>query len=168
MKGISVFKCFREPTSKVNRNELKGYKIVKPNDIAFVQTTHNEKVFAFAHNNTKENMLVSWSMSFYGQIYRLLPEYLSLFLMRKDFDRYARFHSWGSAREIFSIDDLKEVSIPIPDIKIQQSIAAVHNSYLKRKSRKTKNANQQHLPHSHSRCYQGENVNGNSSKTFQI
>ena len=34
---------FREPTSKVNRNELANYKVVKPRQIGFVQTTHNEK-----------------------------------------------------------------------------------------------------------------------------
>ena len=48
--GVSTSKEFREPTSKVNRNELANYKVVKPRQISFVQTTHNEKVFCNAFN----------------------------------------------------------------------------------------------------------------------
>ena len=44
--GVSTSKEFREPTSKVNRNELANYKVVKPRQISFVQTTHNEKCSA--------------------------------------------------------------------------------------------------------------------------
>ncbi len=57
--GISVTKEFRVPTSKVNRNELANYKVVKPRHIAFVQTTHNEKVFAYAFNDTDKDIVVS-------------------------------------------------------------------------------------------------------------
>jgi type I restriction enzyme S subunit len=54
--GVSTSKEFREPTSKVNRNELSNYKIVRPRQISFVQTTHNEKVFAYAFNNTEDTV----------------------------------------------------------------------------------------------------------------
>ena len=57
--GVSTAKEFREPTSKVNRNELDNYKVVKPRQISFVQTTHNEKVFAYAFNNTDEDIVVT-------------------------------------------------------------------------------------------------------------
>lgn len=132
--GISVNKCFREPTSKVNRNELQNYKIVKPKQIAFVQTTHNEKVFACALNNTNEDLLVSSvNEVFYTDEKKLLSEYLFLFFLRKEFDRYARFHSWGTVRELFVWEDLCNVKIPIPSIKIQQSIVNIFDAYNKRK-----------------------------------
>ena len=57
-----------------------------------------------------------------------------MFFNRKEFDRYARFNSWGSAREIFTWNDLIEVEIPIPDIKIQKSIAEIFAVYNERKS----------------------------------
>ena len=57
--GISVRKEFRVPTSKVNPNELSTYKIVEPGQFAFVQTTHNEKCFAFAYNDTNKQIVVS-------------------------------------------------------------------------------------------------------------
>ena len=60
---------------------------------------------------------------------KLLPEYLSMFFNRTEFDRYARFHSWGSARETFTWDDLIKVKIPIPEIAIQKSIVDIYNVY---------------------------------------
>ncbi len=134
VKGISTSKNFREPTSKVNRNELSNYKIVAPRQIAFVQTTHNEKVFAYAFNDTDKSIVVSSvNEVFSTDETRLLPEYLSMFFNRSEFDRYARFHSWGSAREVFTWKDLCAVEIPIPEMKIQRSIAAVYEVMRTRK-----------------------------------
>ena len=132
--GVSTSKEFREPTSKVNRDELANYKVVKPRQISFVQTTHNEKVFAYAFNNTDKDIVVtSVNEVFFTDEEKLLPEYLSMFFNRTEFDRYARFHSWGSARETFTWDDLIKVEIPIPDINIQKSIVNIYVTYKQRK-----------------------------------
>ena len=134
VKGISTSKQFREPTSKVNRNKLDNYKVCHPRQIAFIQTTHNEKVFAYAFNNTDEDIVVSSvNEVFYTDENKLLPEYLCMFFNRKEFDRHARFHSWGSARETFTWNDLIEVEIPIPDIEIQESISNIYKVYNIRK-----------------------------------
>jgi len=108
--------------------------VVKPRQIAFVQTTHNEKVFAYAFNNTNEDIVVSSvNEVFSTDESQLLPEYLSMFFNRTEFDRYARFHSWGSARETFTWNDLIEVEIPVPKIAIQRSISNIYNAYKARK-----------------------------------
>lgn len=133
--GVSTSKEFREPTSKVNRNELSNYKIVRPRQISFVQTTHNEKVFAYAFNNTEDDIVVtSVNEVFSVDEDKLLPEYLCMFFNRTEFDRYARFHSWGSARETFTWDDLVKVEIPIADMKTQKSIADIYKAYKERKA----------------------------------
>jgi len=132
--GVSVYKEFREPTSKVDKENLKNYKIVHPGEISFVQTTHNERVFAYALNNTNEDIVVSSvNEVFKTNNEKLLPEYLSMFFNRTEFDRYARFHSWGSARETFTWNDLIKVKIPIPNIEIQKNIVAIYNCYKVRK-----------------------------------
>ena len=64
---------------------------------------------------------------------KLLPEYLSMLFERREFDRYARFHSWGSARETFDWDEMCDVEIPVPDIKIQQDIVDIFKAYNARK-----------------------------------
>lgn len=132
--GVSTAKEFREPTSKVNRNELANYKVVKPRQISFVQTTHNEKVFCNAFNNTDEDIVVtSVNEVFSSNEEKILPEYLVMFFNRTEFDRYARFHSWGSARETFTWNDLIKVEIPIVDISIQKSIVDIYAVYKERK-----------------------------------
>lgn len=132
--GVSTSKEFKETTSKVNKNELANYKVVKPRQISFVQTTHNEKVFCNAFNNTDKDVVVtSVNEVFSTNEEKLLPEYLVMFLNRSEFDRYARFHSWGSARETFTWDDLIKVEIPIADINIQMAIVDIFNVYKKRK-----------------------------------
>lgn len=132
--GVSTAKEFRVPTAKVNREELSNYKVVKPRQISFVQTTHNEKVFAYAFNSTTEDIVVtSVNEVFSVDESYLLPEYLCMFFNRTEFDRYARFHSWGSARETFTWADLVEVEIPIPDIQVQQYIVNIFNAYQLRK-----------------------------------
>lgn len=133
--GISTSKEFRVPTAKVNRDELSNYKVVKPRQIGFVQTTHNEKVFAYAFNNTDQDIVISSVNEVFSTDESvLLPEYLAMFFNRTEFDRYARFHSWGSARETFTWSDLVEVEIPIVDIGIQKAIADIYNAYKTRKA----------------------------------
>ena len=55
-----------------------------------------------------------------------------MFFDRPEFDRYARFNSWGSAREVFTMDDMNDVAIPIPDISIQREIVNIHKCYIER------------------------------------
>lgn len=135
VRSVSVTKEFKLTNAKVNKNELSNYLVVQPKEIAFVQTTGNEKVLAFAYNNYNYPVVVSSvDKVFCSKNENVLDlQYLSLFLSRKEFDRYARFNSWGSARETFTFEDMKEVEIPIPDIEIQKSIVNIYNCYIERK-----------------------------------
>ena len=134
VKGVSTSKEFRDTTSKVNKDELANYKVVKPRQITFVQTTHNEKVFCNAFNNTDEDIVVtSVNEVFECDETKLLPEYLCMIFNRNEFDRYARFHSWGSARETFTWNDLIQVKIARPDITIQKAVVNIFNAYKLRK-----------------------------------
>lgn len=63
----------------------------------------------------------------------LLPEYLMLWLARAETQRYCGFNAWGSTRDVFDYYELCQLSFPIPDIKIQQSIVDIYNQYIARK-----------------------------------
>lgn len=134
VRSVSVTKEFKLTNAKVNKNELSNYLVVRPGEIAFVQTTGNEKVLAFAYNDYDFPVVVSSvDKVFHSKDENILNlQYLALFLSRKEFDRYARFNSWGSAREVFTMDDMKEVAIPIPDISVQQEIVNIHKCYIER------------------------------------
>jgi type I restriction enzyme S subunit len=132
--GLSTKKDFREAQSRVNRNELKNYKIVNPLEFTFVPTTDTWKVLAFAFNKFDEKIVVSPIYEVFSvNQSELLSAYLAIWLSRSEFDRYARFNSWGSARENFSFADMCQVEIPIPDIKIQKSIVEIYEVLQTRK-----------------------------------
>ena len=126
--GLSVTKEFREPTAKVNRNELRNYKILAPCQFGFVQTTNNEKCLVVCLSTFNEKIVISSVNEVFeiSHTHFLLPRYLHLWFLRREMDRYARFHSWGSAREIFNFEDMKRVRIPIPPIEIQQAIVDIY------------------------------------------
>lgn len=131
--GLSTKKEFREAQSRVNRDELGKYKIVNPGDFAFVPTTDTWKVLAFALNIFQKDLVVSPIYEVFSvDTDFLIPEYLAMWLSRQEFDRYARFHSWGSARENFSYEDMKNVQIPIPSIENQKSIVNIFKAYKER------------------------------------
>ena len=134
VRSVSVTKEFKLTNAKVNKNELRNYLIVRPKEIAFVQTTGNEKVLAFAYNDYDYPVVVSSVDKVFGSKDEdtLDLQYLSLFLSRKEFDRYARFNSWGSAREVFTMDDMNDVEFPIPDISVQREIVNIHKCYIER------------------------------------
>ena len=50
------------------------------------------------------------------------PEYLMLWFSRPEFDRYARYMSHGSVREIFGWEEMCKVELPVPPIEKQRNI----------------------------------------------
>lgn len=135
VRGISTDKEFIDTKANMDGVSLSNYKIVSPNEIAFISDTsrRGDKI-SLAINSSKETYLVSSiSTVFRTNSDHLIPQYLFLFFLRSEFNRYSRFHSWGSARETFDWDAMCDVQIPIPDIEIQKSIAEMYTVYNKRK-----------------------------------
>ncbi|MDD6590966.1 MAG: restriction endonuclease subunit S [Prevotella sp.] len=130
--GLSTEKRFRVAQSRVNRNELGGYKIVHPLDIAYVPTTDTWKVLAFAVNHLEKDVVVSPIYEVFKTKGKLESDYLAIWLKREEFDRYARYNSWGSARENFTFEEMQNVEIPIPDISVQREIVNIHKCYIER------------------------------------
>lgn len=105
VRGIATSKEFINTKANMEGVSLENYKVVEPGMIAFISdTSRRADKMSLALNQSGENYLVS-SISTVIQTdnTKLLPKYLYLFFCRTEFDRYARFHSWGSARETFSL-----------------------------------------------------------------
>lgn len=126
--GLSTQKEFREPSSRVNHSELNGYKIVRRDEFAYVPTTDTWKVFACALNKG-ETIVVSPIYIVFKVKHPdiLLVDFLYVILQSQEFDRYARFNSWGSARENFSWVELCRVHIPLPPLEVQLSIVNLYH-----------------------------------------
>lgn len=135
VRGLAVSKEIIPTKADMKNVSLTNYKLVPPEYIAYVpDTSRRGNKISLAQNTTDETFLVSSiSMVFSTQEDKLLAKYLMLFFTRPEFDRYARFHSWGSARENFDWSDMCHVKIPIPPLEIQQSIVHIYEAYIKRK-----------------------------------
>jgi len=133
--GISVNKIFIGTRSKKENLDLKGYKVVRQREFAYVPvTSRNGDKISIALLDGEPGLVSSTYIVFrVKEINKLLPEYLQLFFSRSDFDRYARFHSWGSARESFNWDDMCTIELPIPDIAEQRAIVTIYHALEKRK-----------------------------------
>jgi type I restriction enzyme S subunit len=115
---------------------LNPYLLIRPNEFAFVPvTSRNGQKISIAINDSDKTYICSSSYIVFRSkdAEELFPQYLMLFLSRNEFNRYARFNSWGSAREIFSWADMCDVQIPIPGIAVQKSIAEMYTVYNNRK-----------------------------------
>ena len=133
--GISVKKVFMPSKANQNGLNLSKYKVVRKRQFGYVSvTSRNGGKMSLALLDGEEGVVSSTYTVFeVKDTSVLLPEYLFLFFKRAEFDRYARFHSWGSARETFDWDDMCSVKLPIPDIKIQEAIVTIYHTLEARK-----------------------------------
>lgn len=136
VRGISIEKKLIETKADMEGINLSPYLLIQPNEFSYVTvTSRNGGKISIALNDSNKTYICSSSYVVFKSkdMQELLPQYLMLFFSRAGFDRYARFHSWGSARETFDWDNMCDVKIPIPDITIQKSIAEMYTVYNTRK-----------------------------------
>ena len=135
VRGLATSKEMIETKADMDGVKLDNYKVVLPTQIAYVSdTSRRADKMSLGYNDTETPVLVSSiSIVFGTNTDYLLPDYLMLFLTRSEFDRYAWFNSWGSARETFSWEEMCSVKIPIPPIEVQKSIAELYKVYNQRK-----------------------------------
>lgn len=132
VRGISIEKRFIYTKANMEGVSLKPYAVVKPDEFAYVTvTSRNGEKISLARNNSDEAYICSSSYIVFkvDDTNTLLPAYLSMLFERSEFNRYSRFNSWGSARETFDWEEMKNVLIPIPNIEIQQDIVNIFEAY---------------------------------------
>jgi len=128
--GISTDKKFIPTKANMDGVSLNSYKIVNPHEFAYVADTsrRGDKIALALNTSNKPVLISSIYTSFRSKdVIKLLPEYLFMLLNRAEFDRYARFNSWGSARETFDWGEMCRIEIPLPDIEVQRELVATYN-----------------------------------------
>lgn len=129
VRGISTDKKFISTKANMDGVSLTSYKVVNPNEFAYVaDTSRRGDKIALALNSTSSAVMISSIYTAFRSkdIDKLLPGYLYLILSRSEFDRYSRFNSWGSARETFDWSELCRVKITLPPIEEQRSIVNIY------------------------------------------
>lgn len=133
--GVSISKEFMPSIANTIGTDMSTYKIVERGQLAYgpVTSRNGDKV-SIALLDGYDGAIISQAYTVFEVIdhEQLLPEYLMMWFRRPEFDRYARFHSHGSAREIFDWDELCDVMLPIPSITRQREIVAEYETLTNR------------------------------------
>lgn len=135
LQGVSTSKVLIETKANTNGLEFSNYKVVRTGEFVYVADTSRRGDKIALAMNSSQPCIVSGIYTVFRvtKPKELLPEYLYLWFARPEFDRYARFHSWGSARETFDWADMCNVKLPIPDINVQEAIVTIYHTLETRK-----------------------------------
>lgn len=138
--GVSISKKFIPSIANIVGTDLSNYKIVRTGQFAYgpVTSRNGEKV-SIAYLN-EDDCIISSSYTVFEveKKEELDPEYLMLWFSRPEFDRYARYKSHGSVREIFDWNELCMVELPVPDIEKQRKIVKAYKTITDRIALKQK------------------------------
>lgn len=129
--GVSVQKQFIPSIANTVGTDFTKYKVVKKGQFTYIpDTSRRGDKIAIALLQDYEEGLVSNVYTVFEVIdeEKLLPEYLMLWFSRPEFDRYARFKSHGSVREIMDWDEMCKVELPVPSIEKQRSIVKAYKA----------------------------------------
>ena len=128
--GVSIGKKFIPSIANIVGTDLSSYKIVRTGQFAYgpVTSRNGEKVSIAYLDGDDCIISSSYTVFEVSNKEELDPEYLMLWFSRPEFDRYARYKSHGSVREIFDWNELCMVELPVPDIKEQKNIVKAYKT----------------------------------------
>lgn len=133
--GLSIDKRFIPSIANTIGTDMAGYKVVCEGQFAYVPvTSRNGEKITVALLEDCDEAIISQAYTVFEVVdcEKLLPEYLMMWFRRPEFDRYARFHSHGSAREVFDWEELCDVQLPVPSIERQREIVSDYETLTRR------------------------------------
>ena len=129
--GVSVQKMFIPSIANTVGTDFTKYKVVKRGQFTYIPDTsrRGDKIGIALLTDYDEGLVSNiYTVVEVKDENELLPEYLMLWFSRLEFDRYARFKSHGSVREIMDCDEMCKVKLPVPSIEKQRSIVKAYNT----------------------------------------
>ena len=133
--GLSVNKQFIPSIANTIGTDMSNYKVVAPSQFVYIADTsrRGDKIaIALLGGQGKAIVSAIYTVFEITNEMELLPEYLMMWFRRPEFDRYARFKSHGSAREVFEWSEMCEVLLPVPSIDEQRKIVAEYQAIKQR------------------------------------
>ena len=134
--GVSISKEFMPSIANTIGTDMSSYKVVEPRQFVYIADTSrrgNKIAIALLREKNKKAIVSSiYTVFEVKNKQELLPEYLMMWFRRPEFDRYARFKSHDSAREIFSWEEMCDVELPVPPIGQQQKIVSEYETITRR------------------------------------
>ena len=128
--GVSIEKRFIPSIANIVGTDLSSYKIVRTGQFAYGPvTSRNGEKISIAYLDG-DDCIISSSYTVFEVMKKdeLDSEYLMLWFSRPEFDRYARYKSHGSVREIFDWNEMCMVELPVPAIEEQRKIVKAYKA----------------------------------------
>lgn len=130
LMGLSIQKKFIPSIANTIGTDMSTYRIIERSQFAFgpVTSRNGDKITIALFNDYEKALISQAYIPFEVKDNNELdPEYLMMWFRRPEFDRYARFKSHGSAREIFDWEEMCNTLLPIPSITKQREIVKEYN-----------------------------------------
>ena len=128
--GLSIQKKFIPSIANTIGTDMTTYRIIEKNQFAYgpVTSRNGDKITIALFNDYDKALISQAYIPFeVNDSSELDPEYLMMWFRRPEFDRYARFKSHGSAREIFDWEEMCNTLLPVPSIDKQREIVKEYN-----------------------------------------
>lgn len=127
--GVNIEKEILPMRGNISEKDFTNFYLVPPGSFAY--NPRGSRKLGLGYNATPNTYIITFN----DVVFRIkpsaasiiIPEYLFLYLCRKEWDRKAEFLSWGSSTEVFSWETLCDIEIPLPSIEVQQELVDTYN-----------------------------------------
>lgn len=133
VRGISNSKEITATKADVDESVISKFYVIMPNEFIYnPRTTRMGEKVGLGYNNTTSPLLFTFNNIAFrikeSAKRLLLSDYLYIYFNRGEFDRYAMTHSWGSATELFTFEEMCDIDIELPPILIQQKYVDIYKA----------------------------------------
>ncbi|WP_295023581.1 restriction endonuclease subunit S [Sulfurimonas sp.] len=128
--GVSITKKFIPSIANIIGTDMTTYKIIKKGQFAYgpVTSRNGDKISVALLEDDEAIISTSYTAFEIINTNDLMPEYLMMWFRREEFDRYARYMSYGSTREAFGWDEMCDVELPFPSIEKQRELVKEYHT----------------------------------------
>ena len=131
VRGVLNAKGISNTKVSVEGRDLSKFLVVRPGGFIFNHRVHDKLGLGY---NTSDEVYIFTNdyVAFYVKPEIkdtvLLPDYLYMWFLRSEFDRYMLFKTYGSATLFFNWDNMCELEITLPNVSVQQKYVDIYNA----------------------------------------
>lgn len=127
--GVNIEKIILPMRGNIESKDFNKFFLVPPKSFAY--NPRGSRKLGIGLNLTQSTYIITFNDVVFrikpNKENELHPEFLFIFLSRKEWDRYAEYLSWGSSTEVFSWDTFCGIKIPLPSIEVQRELVDTYN-----------------------------------------
>ena len=127
--GVNIEKIILPMRGNIESKDFNKFFLVPPKSFAY--NPRGSRKLGIGLNLTQSTYIITFNDVVFrikpNKENELHPEFLFIFLSRKEWDRYAEYLSWGSSTEVFSWDTFCDIKIPLPSIEVQRELVDTYN-----------------------------------------